>query len=167
MVYRAENDGRSNRSVEFKAFFKHMDYSEALADYSEKKLVSCAATYLRRGGVMNVTFAVEGGRHSVHLHLTGSVDVALHGESHESEGMYACVDRLQDKLDETLRRRKEKWTNHHGEGDHWEERERLERLAAKQGESSEPEVVSGDPALDVVDAAYVINYERARVSGST
>lgn len=140
-----------------------MDSSEALAEYAEQKLTSCAATYLRRGGLIQVTFAIEGGSQIVHLHLSGSVDVSLRGEARDNESMYAAVDRIQDKLDETLRRRKEKETNHHGEGDQWDELERVERLAHKKME--EPPATATPE--EVVDAAYVINYERARAAGNT
>jgi ribosomal subunit interface protein len=153
-----------DRGIGFKAFFKHMDYSEALAQYAERKLVDCAQTYLRRGGTIQVTFAIEGNRHVIQVHLTGSVDVALKAEAREGESMYACVDHAQDKLDETLRRRKEKWTDHHGEG-HWQELERLERgerLAREVG--GEPE--SSSSIDDAIDAAYVLHYERVKASGS-
>ena len=168
MVERAYTGNELDRvfdsGIGFKAFFKHMDHSEALAQYAQAKLVDCARTYLRRGGMIQVTFAIEGNRHVTQLHLTGSVDVALKAEAREGESMYACVDRIQDKLDETLRRRKEKWTDHHGEG-HWEEIDRVERGERKAREER-AEAVSSEGGDESVDAAYVIHYERARTSGS-
>lgn len=161
-AYTNSGEGRNlDRGIGFKAFFKHMDYSDALAQYAERKLVDCAQTYLRRGGTIQATFAIEGNRHIMQVHLTGSIDVALKAEAREGESMYACVDHAQDKLDEALRRRKEKWTDHHGEG-HWEELERLERGERQRFVGEEP-VTSIE---DAIDAAYVIHYERVKAAGS-
>jgi ribosome-associated translation inhibitor RaiA len=114
--------------------------------------------------VIQVTFAIEGNCPVAQLHLTGSVDFAIKSEAKDGESMYSCIDRLQDKLDETLRRRKERWTDHHGEG-HWEELERLERTEKKM--QAEQEAQEGALTLEeAVDAAYVIHYERARAAGS-
>ena len=97
--------------MEFRAFFKHMATSDALRDYAERKLGDSVKTYVHKPAQLTVTFAVEGGEYHVSCHVFGD-GLSMQVEARVDTNMYSCIDLLQDKLEERLRRRKDRLTDH-------------------------------------------------------
>ena len=96
--------------MEFRAFFKHMETSEPLKDYAERKLLDSTETYVHKPVQLTVTFSLDGGEYHTSCHVFGD-GLSMHVEAKVDTNMYSCVDLLQDKLEERLRRRKERLTD--------------------------------------------------------
>jgi len=88
-----------------------MATSDAVRDYAERKLVDSVKTYVSKPMQLTVTFEVEGSGCHTSCHVFGD-GVSLQVEARVDTNMYSCVDLLQDKLEETLRRRKDRLTDH-------------------------------------------------------
>lgn len=97
--------------MEFRANFRHMAVSDALKEYAERKLVDSVKTYVAKPMQLTVTFEVEGSDYHTSCHVFGD-GLSLQVEARVDTNMYSCVDLLQDKLEETLRRRKDRLTDH-------------------------------------------------------
>lgn len=97
--------------MEFRAFFRHMASSDALKDYAEKKLGDSVMTYVHKPMQLTVTFEVEGSDYHASCHVFGDGQTTQI-EARVDTNMYSCIDLLQDKLEETLRRRKDRLTDH-------------------------------------------------------
>lgn len=93
-------------------FFRHMLPSSAVRDYAEAKFSECIGKYNLRLDDVLVSFAVEhaDAKASCHFLLDGQ---ALH-LSENAPQMYAAIDGLVDRLDECLRRIKDKMCSHRG-----------------------------------------------------
>lgn len=105
--------------MEFRTHFRHMATSPATADYAAKKLVPMVETYTMRPTQLSVTFAVEGDQFLASCHLNGS-HLDLHVSAQSTVTMNSAVDQLQEKLEECLRRRKERLTHHKVKNSDWE-----------------------------------------------
>jgi ribosomal subunit interface protein len=97
--------------MEFRANFRHMAVSDAVKEYAERKLVDSVKTYVAKPMQLTVTFEVEGSDYHTSCHVFGD-GLSLQVEARVDTNMYSCVDLLQDKLEETLRRRKDRLTDH-------------------------------------------------------
>lgn len=97
--------------MEFRANFRHMAVSDAVKEYAERKLVDSVKTYVAKPMQLTVTFEVEGSDYHTSCHVFGD-GLTLQVEARVDTNMYSCVDLLQDKLEETLRRRKDRLTDH-------------------------------------------------------
>jgi len=124
--------------MEFRANFRHMATSDALKDYAERKLVDSVRTYVSKPMQLTVTFEVEGSDCHTSCHVFGD-GLSLQVEARVDTNMYSCVDLLQDKLEETLRRRKDRLTDHKRDRDTPElyREARDTRSEALEGEEAE------------------------------
>lgn len=97
--------------MEFRANFRHMATSDAVKEYAERKLVESVRTYVSKPMQLTVTFEVEGSDYHTSCHVFGD-GLSLQVEARVDTNMYSCVDLLHDKLEEALRRRKDRLTDH-------------------------------------------------------
>ncbi len=91
---------------------RHIELTDAMKDYARTKVDGLPHFY---NGLQSadITFAVDAGEHVVEIVATGkrkSVFVA----HHRSRDMYVCVDQCIHKLEEQLRRHKDRVRNRHG-----------------------------------------------------
>lgn len=102
--------------MKFQVYFKHMDSSKALLEYAEAKLGERLDKYRLGLAEAHVTFAVESGLNCAVCHLTGADRFKVTVDCQDAVSMYAAVDRLAGKLDETLRRAKDRRRSHRVDG---------------------------------------------------
>jgi ribosomal subunit interface protein len=88
-----------------------MATSDAVKEYAERKLVESVRTYVSKPMQLTVTFEVEGSDYHTSCHVFGD-GLSLQVEARVDTNMYSCVDLLHDKLEEALRRRKDRLTDH-------------------------------------------------------
>ncbi len=91
---------------------RHMDVTEAMRSYAEQKVARLPRLFNGLQSVV-VTFDMDGGQHVVEIVATGthkSVFVA----HHRGEDMYACVDQCVHKLEQQLRRHKDRVRDRQG-----------------------------------------------------
>lgn len=140
--------------MDFRAYFKHMETSLPLYAYAEKKIAGCIEKYVRNPIEAYVMFSVDGGIHRARCHVLAGGGFSVQVDAKDDTSMYSCVDRLEAKLNERLRRQKERIKSH---------KQRTTFRYLDEGEPGAPRFV-GDGAGedDAVDAAYVINFEKAR-----
>ncbi len=140
--------------MEMRAYFKHIDSSLPLYAYAEKKLGSLCSRYLLNPIEAHLTFFLEGGRHCVSCKVADGGGYFIQVDSEDDTNFFSCIDQLKDRLDESLRRQKERrqfrkmpqeWLAHAQSGD--------------EPPNFGDEETAGEEA---VDAAYVINFEKAR-----
>jgi len=91
----------------FRTAFLHMERSEAIEDFAQKKIGAKIDRLAQRpiGGLL--TFIVEKDQHIVKLNLkdkTGE-EIALHAQNGD---MYSAINKLADQVEKYLRRKKEK-----------------------------------------------------------
>lgn len=91
-------------------FFRHMLPSPAVKQYAEAKLSDCIGKYELRLDDVHLTFAVD------HADAKANCDFLVDGQPvHLSESapqMYAAIDGLVDRIDERLRRLKDRIRSH-------------------------------------------------------
>jgi putative sigma-54 modulation protein len=91
--------------------FRQFGSSDALKEYAKEK-VERVNKYLDRAGEAHVVLSLE--RHLHHAEITiHSGSWVLRGRD-KSEDMYASIDLAMDKIENQLRKYKEKIKNHHG-----------------------------------------------------
>ncbi|HEX8441842.1 ribosome hibernation-promoting factor, HPF/YfiA family [Archangium sp.] len=91
--------------------FRQFGSSDALKEYAKEK-VERVNKYLDRAGEAHVVLSLE--RHLHHAEITiHSGSWVLRGRD-KSEDMYASIDLAMDKIENQLRKYKEKLKNHHG-----------------------------------------------------
>lgn len=131
--------------MEFRVYFKHMASSLATYAYAEKKLGQRLEKFALRGVEARLTFAVQrdGFQAACHIIADDGIDIAL--ETTDGVSMTAAIDGLADKLDERLRRARQKV--------------RARRARAKPSVFSYQQVTSLE---DAMDAGEVLEFERAR-----
>ncbi|MDY7010307.1 MAG: ribosome-associated translation inhibitor RaiA [Planctomycetota bacterium] len=91
---------------------RHVELTDAMKDYAREKVDGLPHFYNGLQSV-DITFDVDAGEHVVEIVATGkrkSVFVA----HHRGRDMYACVDQCAHKLEEQLRRHKDKVRDRHG-----------------------------------------------------
>ncbi len=93
---------------------RHMDLTDAMKSQVQEKVDRLPHLY---DGLMScdVTFSQDGGQFTVEVHATGkkkSVFVA----KHRSEDIYGCLDQAVHKVEEQLRRYKDKVRDRQGPG---------------------------------------------------
>jgi putative sigma-54 modulation protein len=80
--------------------FRHMDTSEAVAQYASGKLAKLQR-FLRSPLTGKLTFTVDRKKHVVEARISSGGE---HVEAHEtSDDMYASIDSVMDKLDRQIR----------------------------------------------------------------
>ena len=127
--------------MEFRANFRHMATSDAVKEYAERKLVESVKTYVSKPMQLTVTFEVEGSDYHTSCHVFGD-GISLQVEARVDTNMYSCIDLLQDKLEETLRRRKDRLTDHKRDRDASELFREARDTRAEALEEEEEEVVA-------------------------
>lgn len=128
--------------MDFRAYFKHMETSLALYAYAEDKFKGRVEKYPLKAVAIDVTFSVDGRLFVTHVHVMMTKNATFDVTSSDEQSMYAAVDLAADKLENQLRRHKEKVHSHRGG----------ERVLM------EPAFRDGDE----IDAAEVISFEQAR-----
>ena len=91
--------------------FKHMESSQGLIDYAEKKIVRKIERYSTKPIEAHVVFSIEGAQHNAAVNVVGGDGFSFQVEA-ASPDMYASIDLLLDKLDAKLKKHKEKLKNH-------------------------------------------------------
>lgn len=139
--------------MDFRAYFKHMETSLPLYAYAEKKLGATIGKYVRQPIEAYVMFSVDGGVHKARCHVLAGGGFSVQVDAKDDTSMYSCVDKLEAKLNGRLRHQKERIKSH-------KQRTTFRFL----GEQPPVTVDAGEFTDDdeSVDAAYVINFERAR-----
>jgi putative sigma-54 modulation protein len=80
--------------------FRHMDSSDAIMKYAERKL-SKLQKFLRRPMTAKVTLSIDRLKHAAEARISSGGE---HLEAHErSDDMYASIDRIMEKLERQIR----------------------------------------------------------------
>jgi len=137
--------------MEFRAYFKHMDSSLPLYAYADKKITSCIEKYVRAPIEAHVTFSVNRGINHIACDVIAGGGFTLRVEADDPTSMYSAVDRLEDRLNERLRRQKERITSH---------KSRVVGVPVAPSEVARSATSDGGLDQQPVDASYVLNYEK-------
>jgi ribosomal subunit interface protein len=140
---------RSAMELSFRAYFKQMESSPALNAYAKRKIVAVIRKYVPRPIQAQVTFQVENGVNRMTCRVAAGGGFSLQVEYSDDISMYSCVDGLADRLGRRLRQHKERVTNH-------------KNRATTPAWVFAPRISNAAVADDSIDAAYVIEAERAR-----
>lgn len=91
---------------------RHMDVTEAMRSYAEEKAAKLPRFF---NGLqsLTVTFDLDAGSDVVEVVGTGT-HKAVFVARHRGNDMYACVDQCMHKLEEQLRRHKDRVRDRHG-----------------------------------------------------
>lgn len=92
---------------------QHMDITPALKDYVKSKMERIERHFDNISS-SNVVLHVEKTRHCVEATVAAR-GATLHANA-QAEDMYAAIDAMVDKLDNQVRKKKGKHTNHHRNG---------------------------------------------------
>lgn len=122
--------------------FIHMDVSEAVKEYTGKKILEKIDRFVTKPIDVHITFSVEKKAHKAHCSVRGGDGFNCEVEF-VSEDMHASVDKMVDKLYAQLKKHKDILKHHkdHGSVRHMEQAE--------------------TPA-ETIDASDVIRLERSR-----
>ncbi|MBI5191122.1 MAG: ribosome-associated translation inhibitor RaiA [Nitrospirae bacterium] len=93
---------------------RHMEITDALRSYATEK-VAKLDKYLPSGAEAVVTFNVEKYRHKAEVQI--KVNGIVIQAQEETEGMYASIDQVLDKLERQVKKYKEKLKNHKVKGE--------------------------------------------------
>lgn len=132
--------------MQFQFAFRHMETSPSLQEYTEAKLRSQIERFASKAIEAHVIFSVDKHQHHVHCSLLGGDGFTLQVDQY-SEDMYAAVDKMSEKIEVQLRRKKERLKDHKG-------LQRIDRNLTLNGNQSY------EPAE--VDAEDIIKYEQSR-----
>lgn len=127
-------------------YFKHMPKSPATCAYAEQKIGERLEKYNFKAQEAHLTFAVENGAFIVKCHIMAAHGVDFVVTSEDLVGMSPAIDSLADKLDTTLRRKKEKLQSIRGPS-----------LSDAGIEELASTLVDSD---DAIDAADVLQFEK-------
>jgi len=116
---------------------RHIEVTDALKSYVEKKLEKINK-YFDRVHDVHVVLTVEKHRHIAEITIHAN-NIVLHGEE-ESEDMYASIDKLMDKLENQMRKYRDKFKPHHTKGQSGSFRVRY-NVVASESEKETPQVV--------------------------
>ena len=130
--------------MRFQFSFRHMEASPALQTYAESKLRLQIEKFASKPIEAHLTFSVDKHVHTVHLSLAGGDGFSMQVD-HSCGDMYGSMDRVLDKLQAQLKKKKEILKDHH-------KQIRGVRLQTSTSEVEEVEI----------DASDIIKYERAR-----
>ncbi len=131
--------------MQIQSYFKHMSRSPALEEHVESKIGACIETYVNNPIEAQVTLAVEAGRNHASCHVLGAGGFSAQAAVEDDANMYACIDRLEQRLAAQLRRHKERLTSH-----------KLPRRAP----------VLATVGEEAIDAEEILKFEAARESGA-
>lgn len=139
--------------MDFRAYFKHMETSLSLYAYAEKKLGTTIEKYVNQPIEAYVMFSVDGDFHKARCHVQAGGGFSMQVDAKDNTSMYSCIDKLEAKLSNRLRRQKERIKSH------------KQRTALRFLPGYSPVEMASDEFIndtETVDAAYVINFEKAR-----
>jgi len=139
--------------MDFRAYFKHMETSLPLYAYAEKKLAGTIEKYVRQPIEAYVMFTVDGGVNKARCHVLAGGGFSVQVDAKDDTSMYSCLDKLEAKLNQRLRRQKERIKSH-------KQRTTFRFLGDEAPISVDNEEFADDH--EAIDAAYVINFEKAR-----
>ena len=132
--------------MQFQFAFRHMDTSTSLQDYTEAKLRILIEKFVTKAIEAQVIFSVDKHQHHVHCSLIGGDGFSVQVDQ-SSEDMYAAVDKMCEKIEVQLRRKKERLKDHKG-------LQRADRnMTLNSNQPFEPAEV---------DAEDIIKYEQSR-----
>ncbi len=134
--------------MRFQFSFKHMEVSPALQNYTVEKIKGVVNKFVTKPIEAAVTFSVERHLHTVHCDVFGG-DGFTFSVQHSCEDMYGSVDRIIDKLQTQLKRKKDRLKEHKG------------RATMKAAFNSYEEG-EGDYDGVEVDAADIVKFEHAK-----
>ena len=135
----------------FQFAFRHMDSSEALQAYAEKKVSEKINKFVTKPIEAHMTFSVDKNVHNAHCSVVGGDGFNLQVE-HSCGDMYGSVDMIVDKLEAQLKKHKEKLKGHKADKD---EMRRFAEAAATAQEQDGFEPSS-------LDARDVVAFENAK-----
>lgn len=135
----------------FQFAFRHMDTSEALQTYAEKKVREKVQKFVTKPIEANITFSVEKNAHQVHCAIVGGDGFNPQVE-HSCGDMYGSIDMMVDKLEAQLKKHKERIKGHKSDKDE------MRRFAEDAADAQS----NDEFATATVDGAEVLAYERAK-----
>lgn len=135
--------------MECRISFKHMETSEALSTYAQSKIVQKIQRYATKPIEAHITFSVEHNTHCAHVNVFSGDGFDIQVDASTGD-MYSSIDMVVDKLDQKLRRVKEKLKHH-------KNNHNIRYLNSRQKSSYQ------DCDSVPVDAADLIKYEKARI----
>lgn len=136
--------------MQFQFAFRHMETSPSLQEYTESKIRSQIERFVSKAIEAHVIFSVDKHQHHVHCSLVGGDGFTIQVDQY-SEDMYAAVDKMSEKIEVQLRRKKERLKDHKG-------LQRADRNLTLNGyQAYEP---------SEVDAEDIIKYEQSRKRAS-
>lgn len=91
---------------------RHVKLTDAMRDYAREKVEGLPHFYNSLQSA-NITFDVDAGEHVVEI-VAAAKRKSVFVAHHRSRDMYACVDQCVHKLEEQLRRHKDRVRNRHG-----------------------------------------------------
>ena len=91
----------------FQVSFKNMESSEALGAYAHERIEPAVSKLVQRPVSVSVTFSIDNRVHKVRCHVVGGGGVNLQ-ITQEGSDMYQSIDHLLNRLEEQMRRQKEK-----------------------------------------------------------
>ncbi|MEW5766045.1 MAG: ribosome-associated translation inhibitor RaiA [bacterium] len=111
---------------------RRMEVTPPLNDYVEKKF-SRVEKYLKKGADVHVSLSVEKNRHKVEVTINAN-GLVFRGEEVTAD-MYASIDQVLDKIENQLKRYKEKTKGHKGKSSPWEENIEMKILSGGEDQS--------------------------------
>lgn len=128
--------------------FKSMESSEALEQYAKSKVEDLLEKFAPHSTQVQFTFVIENLDHIAHchLHLDKNRDISV---TASSNSMYASIDKLHDKLQQQLRKEKDKRTRHQARG------------VAEEVFASTPGLDEAEE-LEAIDADDIEKFEQVR-----
>lgn len=137
--------------MDFRVTFKNISNSPNLANYAKEKLLDKITKYVQNPIEAHVTFTKDGQRRLIQCNVFAkeAFNVIV---SAEAENMRLAIDRLADKLESRLRRRKEKI----------KDRKRSKNASILEL-IHQPENYGAPSFHESIDADDLIKYEQARL----
>ena len=98
--------------MDIKISARHMEITDALRQYTSEKTAKLQR-YFNRIVSIEVIIDLDGGMPSVEIVVRGSRNSTFVG-SHRGDDMYGCIDKAVHKVEEQIRRHKDKVRDHKG-----------------------------------------------------
>ena len=134
----------------FQFSFRHMDSSDSLKNYAEKKVREKIEKFVSKPIEAHVTFAVDKHAHMAHCAVVGGDGFNLQVE-HTCGDMYGSVDMIVDKLEVQLKKQKERIKGHKGD-----------KTAQRHFAEEAAEIQMVDEFDAPIDGKEVVQFEIAR-----